>query len=209
MSALSPPPRTWRDRLRIGAILFGLWLLVYGCNRGLDAWQDAAQRRRAAPHLEAANPLRRRLGLVPIMPAFKVPRYELNSERDGTEWVMYSPWWRVSPGVRLRNKWVLLDADTGEVLTEEDQFVFSDSDGGRLKEPHQYYLNCEYSFERAKAGQNPWRISSDSDEYVDKDGHIAYMGHAVVTRAQAEGVLRAWRQRGQQDSLALAGRATK
>ena len=102
MSVPFPTPVSWREWLRRATILFGLWLLVYGCNRGVDAWQAAAQRRRAAPHLEAANPRRRQLGLVPVSAAFQPPRYVDRSGANGTELVVYDP--QTSPSAYVFNE---------------------------------------------------------------------------------------------------------
>ena len=205
------PPRTWRTRLRTAVLLFGLWLLVYGCNRGVDAWQNAAQRRRLAPYLEAANPLRRRLGLVPLSASFKPPRYIDRSGHDGTELVVYDPIWVRDAYVHNMGKALTLDADTGALLVEEDTFWLTDSDTIAHRTPHYYFLRWEYSFVKAAARRPPWRVRlSDHDlDVVESGAEIpAHVLH--LTRAQADSVLRSWHQLGRQDSLArLARRAPK
>jgi|GEM_PF-4657900 len=210
MSAPFPKPVSWRDRLRTVAILFGLWLLVCGCNRGVEAWQAAAQRRRAAPYLEVANPLRRRLGLVPVSANFKPPRYLDLSGHDGTERVVYDP--RATPGVCVFNagKTLIIDVDTGDLTAEEDTFWFTDPDTTARDTPHYYFLRWQYSFVKAAAHRQPWRVwLSDKDLDVAESGAKVPVHILNLTRAQADSVLRSWHQLGRQDSLARVGRAAK
>jgi hypothetical protein len=203
-----PSLRTWRDRLRIGAILFGLWLLVYGCNRGVDAWQDAALRRHAAPYLAAANSRRRQLGLFPISTALGRPVYQGLQKRDSLEWeqVYYQfapnacPPGRVCHSIKI----VRIDAATGKWWEESDRFAFTDQKS-QPDGPRAYYLECDYSFS-PKPGSPPWHIRLLVERYNAQDSTSGDNHALILTRAQADSVLRSWHQLVRQDSLARAAK---
>jgi hypothetical protein len=209
MSAPFSLPRAWRDRLRTPAQLLGLGLLVYGCNRGVEAWQAAAHRRRVAPCLEAADPRRRRLGLVPLA-GFKPPRYVDRSDYDGTERVVYAP--RPGPSTYVFNdgKVLTLDANTGAWLAEEDKFVFANPDTADPRTPRFYFLACKHVFAAPAARRPGWRVRLSDRDIDFVDNRMVYPGDTTLTRAQADSVLRSWHQLVRQDSLArLARRAPK
>lgn len=218
MSIPSPKPQTWREKLTTPALFVGAWLLLQGCSylgHQWGEWSDkralARRQQRAAPYLKAADPFRRRVGLVPIAPALKPYPYPINHDgpTDGTELVLYT---LARPPARcqwLEQKVLTIDSDNGQLLSERDEFRYTNPNTSDVDTAKYKYLTCEYSFARAKAGREPWKIWLATDTWHLQDGPTVYPGDSTYTRPQADSVLAAWCARGRRDSLAAVAQGPK
>ncbi|HEX8660190.1 MAG TPA: hypothetical protein VF690_21780, partial [Hymenobacter sp.] len=185
MSGPFPQPPSWREKLRWPVRLLGAWLVMQGAIYALDAWQAASLRRRVALHLEAANPRRRHLGLVPISAALGQPIYASLQERDSLEWeqAYYQLGPNACPPGRVchSSKVVRVDAATGKWWEESDRFAFTDQTS-QPDGPRAYYLECDYSFS-PKPGSQPWHIRLSMGRYNVQDSTSGDGYTLTLTRA--------------------------
>ena len=204
---MSPTPKeTWLYRLR-WLLLLGAFVgfrLVQDRYRAYRDKQDRAQTvRQAQRYLEASNPARRRAGLWPIMPK---PRYRTSWGRtyivDPHDPDVRCIVLKMEGGPRwprLTTKVVGYDPEQQQLLWEMEDF-----DLQTLEHPHKPDFNLRriYSYRAAAQGRNPWthklHYTLESDPR-----------NLVLSKTQADSVLRTWRVVGQRDSLAAVAQSSR
>lgn len=182
--------RIWSGAQLLGValgVLGAIKLLGYGCTRWVETSRRTASAAAAAPYLEPANALRRRVGLMPVSPALPLRSYYAYSivhlmRELGDAPRRFHPY--------LASKDLLYSPTSRRLRSERETIVLASSADGK-----EWLLEREFFF-AAPTSRLAWRIMS-----TDINGNRRYL-----TLAQADSTLAYWKAQGARDSLAAVSK---
>ena len=200
--------KLWLHRSLLLVVLVGSFISFRLLWNGYDnyrAKREYAERvRDAQDFLEASNPARRRAGLWAITAAFCERTYAQGYHGSSVTTVKLSDpnhGYQPRPTVKL----VGYDTQRRQLLWEKETIYFTII---QSNDSLNYALRRAFSYQAAQAtaqGRNAWGIDSWTNELTRSTANTERS--FLLTRAQADSVLRDWRARGVRDSLAALAKS--